>query len=227
MAARSVKLNEIIEEAQALASEHAVLLGVTAIAITALYSGLDWITLATQDRGGTGLLSSLLGLTVSIFGQYHVTEQMLADRRETGVQPAVRRYGSLFGALFLSGIAIAVGVICFIIPGLYLAGRWLTVSARVVEGNLGGTEALRASWADSEPSQLAFSLTYLISLAPLALLLAIGFGGWEALFDTNDFASIAFVNLATGFTSVLGWTIATAAFRRAVPINPGVGQVFS
>lgn len=227
MAARSVKLSEILEEAQELASQHAVLLGVTAIAIAALYSGLDLITLATQDKGGLALLSGLLGLIVSIFGQYRVTEILLADRRKPGIKPAVRRYGSLFGALFLSGLAIGAGVIAFIIPGLYLAGRWLTVTGRVVEDHLGGNVALRVSWADSEPSQLAFSLTYLISLAPLAVLLAIGFGGWETLFDTNDLASIAFVNVITGVTSVLGWTIATAAFRRAVPIDQGVGQVFS
>ena len=227
MVASHVSLREIMGEAQSLGSQHAVLLGVSTLAIAALYGVADLLPLLSPDKGGVGLLTSILGLVVSLFVQYRLTERLLADRRGPDAQMPVRRYGSLFGALFLSGLAIAAGVIVLIIPGLYLAGRWLTVSARLIDGSLDGNEALRASWGDSELSQLAFSLAFLISFAPWALLVAIGYAGWDTLFDGLDFVSIALVNLVTGFTFVLGWTIAAAAYRCAVPNAESVGGVFS
>ena len=227
MAANPVKLFDIFEEAQSLVSKHAILLGISVFAITALYSAFDWLLLANPGQNGFSLLSTISGFVISLFMQYRVTEQLLADRRNLGSQLATRRYGSLFGALFLSSLAIGAGLIAFIIPGLYLAGRWLTVTARVVESNLGGNAALGASWVDSETSQLPFSLAYLVSLTPLALLAGLAFGGWEALFDSSDLLSILVVNLMTGLAFVLGWTIATAAYRCAVPSDKGIDQVFA
>ena len=123
MTAKAVNLGEIIDEARSLAGQHRTILAATIVLIAAAYTALDWLEMSIQDRGGMVLLSSLTGLVLGLFVQYRITEHLIADRLQPGHR--VRSYGSLFGALLLSGLAIGAGLIVLVLPGIYLAGRWL------------------------------------------------------------------------------------------------------
>ena len=225
MTAKAVSLGEIIGEARTLAGQHRTILAGTIVVIAAAYSALDWLEMSIKDRGGVVLLSSLIGLVVSLFAQYRITEHLIADHLLPGRQ--VRSYGSLFGALLLSGFAITAGIIVLVLPGIYLAGRWLTATPRVVMGNMGGTEALRESWADSEQSQFAFSVATTLSMAPILSLLGAAYLVTSDLSPGANLVLDVALNLIVGLTSVLGWTVAASAFRCVVANPSEFEQVFS
>jgi len=70
--------------------------------------------------------------------------------RSTTIGASLRRvwedFGSLFGVVFLNGLAISVGLILFLIPGIYLLCRLLVcVPAALIE-NRGPRESLRRSF---------------------------------------------------------------------------------
>ena len=225
MTVKAVSLGEIIGEARTLAGQHQTILAATIVVIAAAYSALDWLEMSIKDRGGVVLLSSLIGLVVSLFAQYRITEHLIADRLKPGHR--VRSYGSLFGALLLSGLAIGAGLIVLVLPGIYLAGRWLTVAPRVVVGDLASNDALRASWADSENSQFAFCLVTVLSFAPTVIMFGLGYLAATDLSPNANLALVVAQNLIVGVTSVLGWTFAAGAFRCVVANQSEFEQVFA
>lgn len=60
--------------------------------------------------------------------------------------PFQRNYIAAVGAGFLSSLFIAVGLLFFIAPGLYIAIRMAFVAYLVVDENMDVLEAIRASW---------------------------------------------------------------------------------
>ncbi len=53
---------------------------------------------------------------------------------------------SAIAGLILSSLAVGLGFVMLIVPGLYLAGRLMFVMPLVADGRLGGIEALKRSW---------------------------------------------------------------------------------
>ena len=222
-----IELPEILAEARSLASEHGVMLIGTGVAIAAGYSLIDWLSLRAEDAGGLTLVSSIVGVVVTVFVQYVLTERLLADRRSPGQPAPQRRYGTLFVAQLISGIAIMLGAIALILPGIYLAGRWFTVAAQVVEGSDGASDSLKASWEASGPSQLAFVLATILSILPLLPVIGIIYNA--TLGDTveESLVTLVLTNVLSGVSSVLGWLLAAAAYRRAVPVHGQYDGVFA
>ena len=162
-----------------------------------------------------------------MFVQYVLTERLLADRRPAGQAAPRRRYGTLFVAQLISGLAIVLAAVALILPGLYLAARWFTVTAEVVEGDDGASDSLKASWEASRPSQLAFVLAMILSNLPVLPVIAIIYN--SAMSDTAEQSLVELVmtNLLSGASSVLGWLLAAAAYRRAVPVHGQYDGVFA
>ena len=226
MAARSVGFGRIVDETNGLVRGHAAVLGATALGIGLGYTLLDWATLQSGETSGTALLAIFGSLAVSIFLQYFITERLLSDRMQVDQPVRNRRYGSLFGALLLSSLAIIAGFFILVLPALYLAARWLTVTPHLVEGNLTAAEALSQSWKASAPSVPAFVVAIILVVAAMLPGMGVLFlpeaeaGGNTALGITG------LSNLFLGFSSVFGWTIAVAAYRQAVPLSEGLPRVF-
>lgn len=61
--------------------------------------------------------------------------------------------GGYFGLGIVSGIAVGIGLIILIIPGLFLVVRWLSAYARYYAKGDGVTEALAWSWRETAPFQ--------------------------------------------------------------------------
>jgi hypothetical protein len=222
-----IELPDILAEARSLASEHGVMLIGTGVAIAAGYSLIDWLSFRAEDAGGLALVSSLVGVVVTVFVQYVLTERLLADRRSAGQPAPGRRYGTLFVAQLISGLAILLAAIALILPGIYLAARWFTVTPQVVEGSDGASDSLKASWEASQPSQLAFVLAAILSILPLLPVIGVIYNA--AMSDTVEESLVALVltNVLSGVSSVLGWLLAAAAYRRAVPVHGQYGGVFA
>jgi hypothetical protein len=226
MQARAVGLGEILEETKALFRTHAAVLVGTSLAIGVGYTALDFATLQTEEAGSLAFVSLLVSLAVTVFLQYFVTERLLVDRWGAGHEPRNRRYGSLFGALFFSGLGLAVGLVFLVLPGIYLAARWLTVVPHLIEGNLTATEALGQSWDASAPSVPAFVVAILLTTAAMLPGMGLSFLPEAELGGNIALGISALSNLMLGFSSVFGWAIAVGAYRRTVLLGDGLQQVF-
>lgn len=227
MQASQVELPEIFAEASELASRHwRMLLGVFA-AIVAGYSAIDWLTFQMEDPSGLAVVSMIAGMIVSIYLQYLVTERLLADRAPTGMAAPARRYGTLFVALLVSGLAIGAGSLLLILPGIYLAGRWLTLTPHLIEGKLGANDAMAASWDASYASQLAFAVTALLGFLPTIAAIVFSFGLDAATSGVEAIPALLATSMLTAIASVLGWVLSAAAYRKAVPITTQFDAVFS
>lgn len=224
--ARSVSFGELFAETNALVSRQGGFLVAAALAITVSFVGLDWLSTLSDDASGLMMANSLAGFAIGLFGQYLIVERLLADRRQTGQATAIRHYGSLFGVLFISGLGIVAGLIVLLLPGFYLAGRWLTATQRVVEGRLPSMEALRASWDDSEPSQFVFTVAYLLSLLPILLIVGVSFYPDLLAIPDDAWLTNLLINGFSAIANVAGWVISTAAYRQAVPVDSQLEEVF-
>jgi hypothetical protein len=76
--------------------------------------------------------------------------------------------GRVFGVSFVSGLAILLGTVMLIIPGVFLLVRWWIAVPIALDRNLGVSDALRESWQLTAPhwaSILGIALTLLAMFA--------------------------------------------------------------
>jgi hypothetical protein len=159
--------------------------------------------------------------------QYVLTERMLADRRPVGQAALPRRYGSLFVAQLMSSVMIGLGALFLIVPGIYFAARWFTMTPHLIERGLGSSEALRESWDASAPSQLAFFLATVLVMIPMIPQLVLIFGAEFVDLGIEPTAAVILTNVLSGLSSVLGWVLAAAAYRKVVPMAEQFNEVFA
>jgi len=231
MTAQSVSIGNILDELRMLAGKHAGMLAGCMLGIGGAYTAIDWLSLQLDDDGAGGMMEILVGLIIGIYVQYAVTERLLADRLSLRGAPPVRRYGVLFVASLLIGIGLLLGLVMLVLPALYLSARWMIATPMIVEDNVAGGsgfEALKQSWQTSAPFVPAFLLA--------TLLYGVIIVASEAVPLVTDFADLSAIeeqlvwaisNLLTGLSNVFGWTLAASAYRRAVPVQSGLEQVFA
>lgn len=92
-------------------------------------------------------------------------------------QDAVLRMPALFFVQILAGIAIVLGLLAFIVPGLYLMGALLPAYVLVVHEGQAPLEALRSAWARFRGQAWEVSA----ALAMLLLTLLLVLSGLESL----------------------------------------------
>ncbi len=171
------------------------------------------------------LTNSLSGLVVSIFGQYHFTELLLADR--LGQSERKRRYGSLFGAMLLFGLAVLGGSLLLLLPGLFLAARWQIATPFIVCEGMGAVESLRASWHATAKTWLPISGVVALLLLGLGgffvgLVAALAYGG---VAEDSMWLTVP-MNLVMSVYTVVGWIAAAGIYRLAVPAMDSLSAVF-
>ena len=226
MQARKVELAEIIAEASELGTVHWQPLLAAAAVIVVGYGLLDWVSYEMADASGLAVVYIIVGSAMAIMLQYVVTERLLADRRPLNLGTQRRRYGTLFVALLLSSLAIGFGALLLILPAIYLAGRWLTLVPQLIESNMGATDSMEASWDTSHPSQLAFIFAMLLSVVPSVVAMIMSAVSETQPVWIEALPLLAAINVLTAIASVLGWLIAVAAYRRAVPATTQFDNVF-
>ena len=211
-------LNDIVEEFQSLAARHWKLLVLVVLAIAAGYSLLD---LAATE------LSNFASIVVQLPVQYAVTERLLADRIELGKAGQGRRYGALFAASLLGGVAITVGVLLLVLPGLILFARLSLSTPFIVVERRSGYDALETSWRATAPARwllVGVWVFYLLAMAAGIMLLA-SLGEIGEVGDRLASGDIL-LNLFTAGISVVGWVLAAAVYCRVVPDQAKIVTVF-
>ncbi|WP_284125138.1 hypothetical protein [Parerythrobacter aestuarii] len=121
--------------------------------------------------------------------------------------------GTYFALCIATGIPIALALVMLILPGLYLAMRWLPAFSRAMTTTDGIGNAMRWSWDKTEPVQGSLARTLIIPV----LLYAAGIGlpfAYERYYDLLDWN--AYVALALGWNflvtaAAFWWTLAGVA----------------
>jgi hypothetical protein len=116
--------------------------------------------------GDAPVRAALLSLIISlatIFGLYFLLQAMLRNAgfslHEGG--PRLLQY---LGLGILSGLATALGLVVFIIPGLILMARWSIASVLLVGEGKGITESMGESWEKTRGSEMPIILTLILLL---------------------------------------------------------------
>jgi hypothetical protein len=177
-------------------------------ALTATGAAIDAV-LADQRAD---VIYSLL----SIFTQFLLTSRLLlrAGLHHAWGKPG--RAASFIGAGIVTGLAILFGLL-LILPGLYLAARWLLVCPLIVGRGMTMGEALAESWRRTAGHVLPF-------IAVLALVFGLGSGGslltmmltYPAYGPASPVPAVA-ANLLLSSALVLGWCVAVSAYSILAP----------
>jgi len=114
--------------------------------------------------------------------------------------------GGYFGLSILTGIAIGVGLIIFVLPGLYLFMRWLPAYARMQATGDGILASMQWSWDNTQQFQkpLAIALVWPVGLYGIAFLILLA-QEYQTLL-TSDLAynaSVVAVNLV--ISVIVAW----------------------
>lgn len=134
----------------------------------------------------------LSGLTIGILGGplYSGLIAMLLARVRDGREPKIGdvfsrfdRFGTKVAAFYLLAIGIAVGIVLFIVPGLYLAAIWLYVFPLIVDRGLGVGDALRESRRLANANGIGSHMVIVLVLGLISLVIGGLFG--LAARDTN------------------------------------------
>ncbi|HLK37634.1 MAG TPA: hypothetical protein VKU41_12830 [Polyangiaceae bacterium] len=172
-----------------------------------LIAGLD-------PRSGAGLAvrgaSLLVALPLSVFLQVGLTRIWLATAR--GEAPRVEQLFSgadrllpMLGYLVLFGLAVCLGLVFFIVPGVILAVGLGFGQYYVVDTNLGPVDALKASW---EATRGQRGEIFLLGMAVVGVNLL---GLLTCCVGLLASAPIGFVAVAIAYTRLSGNRPAAAA----------------
>ena len=159
---RPREVGELFRDSAALYAGHFGLLLLIALAVVApvqlVVSGIGLEELTSAYREDGSLARTAIPTAVSFFVSTPlITAAIIAalvslaggERPSAGrsLQAALDIFAPLFVAVLIAAAGIALGLVAFILPGIYLAVRWYFVAQTVVVDGARGTDALSRSAA--------------------------------------------------------------------------------
>jgi hypothetical protein len=151
---------------------------------------------------GAGNIATNIG---TFFLSVYATFRVLAIRAggEGGMTP---RFGPAFGLSLLSGLAIALGFVLLIVPGLLLFVRWAVALPAMLREDLSITAALGRSTEMTEGNRWQILGLAVVIWIPFIIAL-VALGGLSVAFtgdgEADGFGVNIFVNLLVGGITVL------------------------
>lgn len=176
-------------------------------------SGLFWGTVglltavsAVLDLSDPdGSRSVIVDGLASLVAQYLVTRRLIEDRWPSGSHAGAL---PVIAVLIVSSLAILLGMVLLIVPGIILAVRWFPVVPMLVARNEGVADALRQSWEKTRGSGIAIfaalAALYAPTFAAIPVALVLGDAVWS-----NPASSIA-LNLLASLGLISAWFAAVA-----------------
>ena len=195
----------------------------------------DSFSLAKRNAGPLAAWTAALVVTATLADQYGYENQSIVPLSIAGVfaqtfivvaalqvglgDPARADIRPLFLRVFLigliSGLAIVVGTLLLIVPGVLLLIRWWIAVPAALDRDLSPTDALRESWALTRPhwAGILGLLIGLIAIAGLAAGLGALLGGFGE--EVQSLPMLFTTNLVTyGLTNFA--TVSSVAVYRAI-----------
>lgn len=198
----------VLSSSATAAAIYVVVLGAIGSAIDLYGSSANIVSTAATIVGGFLLLRAML------------FEERLAEPGSAG------RFGAYFGLSLLSGLAIVLGLVVLVVPGIVLIVRWLPAYAILLSENTRVTEALGQSW---ERTQSQFWPV----LAAVLIVFAFGVGA-AVLYALSDIApavpfEVATIggNFALSLISAVFTALGVAVYGLLGAKSDTLGEVFA
>ncbi|MEQ1687243.1 MAG: hypothetical protein ABL874_01575 [Sphingopyxis sp.] len=168
---------------------------------------MDYLLIYEQNYA---ILFNFLYVIISLFIEAWVIGIVLSS--EQGGETVRRRWpiGALFGLGVMTGVAMALGALLFILPAIFLAGRWFIAAPALMAENLHVTAAMQRSWDSLERHWLSGALLTIIFFLWRMLPLVAD----EVVFTLSSSEVIWPIRIATSVISEAGyilWFAATAS----------------
>lgn len=162
----------------------------------------------------------------AVFAQYYSIKIVLRGEGLYNPHGLAGRGGTFFGVLLLTGIAIGIGTLLLILPGLYLYARWSIAAPLVVAEGATFSEALDRSteWSRENLFPIMIALGVIGVTLPVSLLL------FFYAYPVGDYPSVPLAALANGLLfggSILGWYASAALYSLMRRGQPGLEEVFA
>ena len=207
---RELKTGTIVDETLGVLERCAIpfLLFVAALALlngAVGYYGLEYTSVTHQ------VLKGIFGFTVGVSAAYFLYEAVLA---RTGLRS--RQSDDAFlpfiGMAVITTLAVTVGLIALIFPGLYLIARWsIAAPVLMVEGK-GPIKAMQDSWERTKGSDFSILVAVLLFYGvPTLASIASGL-----VFGPEEPLGIGLSQLASAVASALGVAMAVGIYGRIV-----------
>lgn len=169
-----------------------VLAGLTETAAGTLSYGFS----VDEDDTLESALFDLASAVLSVVGTYLLLTRLLAARGR--FEPGSTRFWHYLGMAILSAIAIGLGFLLLIVPGVILLVRWSASSGFLIGSRQGVTTSLGSSWAATKGHGWSIFLASIVLLAALVVALVIGGAIGELAGDQVGGVLSAFIEAATG-----------------------------
>ena len=218
---RKLSFGELMAATSAGARRHAALL----LAYIAV------ITLAATLLDSMAYLSSFVANVMVFVTGFFLYTHLLRREGLIAAHRSGHGFGAYFGVSILSGVAIVIGLVLLILPGLVLMARWSIASGLTIAEGRSTTDAMARSWDATRGSQWAIVLAYflfgLVLVGAPTVLLGVGIGLFAAWGEGSEFAGSLIANLCAQLASVASFVFSVAVIQSLSGSTDELEAVFS
>ncbi len=177
-----------------------------------LGTGVDYLSAQAQQAFSVAALFQALALTlalvvVSIVGSYLLIEAML---KRTGLMSyeGDRRFFAYLGMSILIGLAVGLGLLFLIIPGLVFMARWSVAQSLLIGRGTGVMDSMGKSWEATKGNEVSIILA---ALAMTVLFYALAFLP-AILFPELGIAATVIARIGSSAASVISTAMGVALY---------------
>ena len=208
MSVGGIETSEIFDAQLGLAKRGALYLCGYIVLSTLVYSVVD-IFFFSDD-------SLLFGSSIVVWALGYLLLVKLISASAPGTDSQKGGAGGYFGLGIVYGLAVGVGLVCFVLPGLYLALRWLPAFARLQNESDGVFQALGWSWQSTEAYQFQLAKVMVGPLLCFAAFVAVALAQETYLKNYDELTySLSFVVLNLAVSVSVAWSqlLGVVAYR--------------
>lgn len=176
-----------------------------------------------DSSSATALPLSIMG----VFAQTYIVTAALRVGLDAAAQSAIRpQFGRVFGISILTTLAIILGGLLLILPGVFLLLRWWIAVPVALDRDVGVSEAMRESWELTAPHWTSILGLLLVILAFIAIPLTGLFflGGLEE--EIMSIPMSLAMNTVLYVGTMIGTVSTVAAYRTIYQPVAQLRQVF-
>jgi len=194
---RELKIGKVIDKTLAVLELSALPTMIFVLALTAASLPITYVSVgstAPLNVVGGQLLQSVVGIVCSYF-------LLVAMMRRTGLQSGADEdvFLPYLGMSILSALAVMLGMIALVLPGLFLMVRWSIAQPVIVARGGGVMASLAESWERTRGNEFPIFMAALALLVPaIAVIIAV-----RAFFEEGNLVGMVVSQLASsGITAV-------------------------